>query len=116
LAVSASASAAEPVAMADAMADEAVPVMREVPGAELVKSILPDGSLPFLFDGLRAVLRLPPEATAILHAIDGDRTVGDLRALFAGRGMAEAKFRRAWAETFAGLQPVNRVLLAPAGG
>jgi SAM-dependent methyltransferase len=108
--------AAEPVAMADAMADEAVPVMREVPGTELAKSILPDGSLPFLFDGLRAVLRLPPEATAILHAIDGDRTVGDLRALFAGRGMAEAKFRRAWAETFAGLQPVNRVLLAPAGG
>ena len=105
--------AAEPVVTADAFADEAVPVMREVPGAELAKSILPDGSLPFLFDGLRAVLRLPPEGTAILHAIDGARSVADLRALFAGRGMAEAKFTRAWAETFAPLQSVNRVLLLP---
>jgi SAM-dependent methyltransferase len=104
---------AEPVAMADPFDDAAVPVMREVPGAELVKSILPDGSLPFLFDGLRAVLRLPPEASAILHAIDGQRTVADLRALLVGRGMAAAKFSRAWAETFAALQPVNRVLLAP---
>ena len=105
--------AAEPVVMADPLADDAVPVMREVPGAELAKSILPDGSLPFLFDGLRAVVRLPIESTAILHAIDGTRSVGDLCALFVGRGMAEAKFRRAWAETFAGLQAVNRVLLAP---
>jgi SAM-dependent methyltransferase len=105
--------AAEPVVMADPLADDAVPVMREVPGAELAKSILPDGSLPFLFDGLRAVLRLPIESTAILHAIDGERRVADLCALFVGRGMAEAKFRRAWAETFAALQAVNRVLLAP---
>jgi hypothetical protein len=104
---------AEPVTMADALADAAVPVMREVPGAELAKSILADGSLPFLFDGLRAVLRLPTESTVILQAIDGERSVADLRALFAGRGMPEAKFSRAWAETFGALQAVNRVLLAP---
>jgi SAM-dependent methyltransferase len=105
--------AAEPVAMADPFAETAVPVMREVPGAELAKSILPDGSLPFLFDGLRAVLRLPPEAPAILQAIDGQRTVGEIAAVLTARGMAEARFRRAWGETFAALQPVNRVLLAP---
>jgi SAM-dependent methyltransferase len=105
--------AAEPVAMADPLAETAVPVMREVPGAELSKSILPDGSLPFLFDGLRAVLRLPPEAPAILHAIDGRRMVGEIAAMLTARGMAEAKFRRAWGETFAALQPVNRILLAP---
>lgn len=105
--------AAEPGVMADPLADDAVPVMREVPGAELAKSILPDGSLPFLFDGLRAVLRLPPEGSAILHAIDGTRTVGEIGALLTGRGMAEARFRRAWAETFRALQPVNRILLAP---
>jgi hypothetical protein len=99
--------------MADPFAETAVPVMREVPGAELAKSILPDGSLPFLFDGLRAVLRLPPEAPAILQAIDGQRTVGEIAAVLTARGMAEAKFRRAWGETFAALQPVNRVLLAP---
>jgi SAM-dependent methyltransferase len=105
--------ATEPVAMADPLDDAALPVMREVPGAELAKSILPDGSLPFLFDGLRAVLRLPPEASAILHAIDGARTVGEIGGLLSCRGMAEAKFRRAWGETFAALQAVNRVLLAP---
>jgi hypothetical protein len=102
--------------MADPHDAAAVPVMREVPGAELAKSILPDGSLPFLFDGLRAVLRLPPEAPAILHAIDGLRRVDEIGALLSGRGMAEAKFRRAWAETFAALQAVNRVLLAPPSG
>ncbi len=107
--------AAEPLGQADPLADDAVPVMREMPGAELAKSILPDGSLPFLFDGLRAVLRVPPEAVAILQAIDGERSVGDLAALFTQRGMAEPKFRRAWAETFGALQPVNRVLLAPPG-
>jgi SAM-dependent methyltransferase len=105
--------AAAPVALADPLLDTAVPVMREVPGVELVKSIRSDGGLPFLFDGLRAVVRLPPEAPAILQAIDGVRTLGDIAALLTGRGMAEAKFRRAWAETFAAMQAVNRILLAP---
>ena len=102
----------EPVERADPMAETAVPVMREVPGAELVKSILPNGQLPFLFDGLRAPVSLPPQAPAILQAIDGERTVADLAALFAERGMGGEKFRRAWAEVFAALEPVNRVLLA----
>jgi SAM-dependent methyltransferase len=105
--------AAEPVRRADALSDAAVPVMREVPGAELVKSIRPDGGLPFLFDGLRAVVRLPPEAPAILQAIDGTRTVAEIAAMLAGRGMAEPRFRRAWAESFPALEAVNRVLLAP---
>ena len=47
------------------LADTAVPVMREVPGSELVKSILPNGQLPFLFDGLRAPVSLPPQAPAM---------------------------------------------------
>jgi SAM-dependent methyltransferase len=107
--------ASEPVRLADPLADTAVPVMREVPGAELVKSIHADGGLPFLFDGLRAVVRLPPEAPAMLPAIDGVRSVSDLAAHFTGRGMADARFRRAWAEIFTALQAVNRVLLVPSG-
>lgn len=104
--------AAEPVERADPMAPHAVPVMREMPGAELVKSIQPDGAIAFLFDGLRAVVPLPPQAPAILQAIDGERRVADLEALFAERGMAAEKFRRAWGQVFAALEPVNRVLLA----
>jgi SAM-dependent methyltransferase len=107
--------ATEPVRRADPLSDAAVPVMREVPGAELVKSIRPDGGLPFLFDGLRAVVRLPPEAPAILQAIDGTRTVAEIAAILAGRGMPEPRFRRAWAESFPALEAVNRVLLAPPG-
>ena len=103
---------AERIERADPMAESVVPVMREVPGAELAKAILADGSIAFLFDGLRAVLRVPPQAAAILPAIDGQRSVGDLTALFAERGMPPEKFRRAWGETFAALEPVNRVLLA----
>lgn len=104
--------AAEPVTRADPMAEDAVPVMREMPGAELVKSIQPDGSIAFLFDGLRAVVPLPPQAPAILQAIDGERSVAALEALFGERGMAAEKFRRAWGQVFAALEPVNRVLLA----
>jgi SAM-dependent methyltransferase len=104
--------ASEPVQRADPMADGAVPVMREVPGSELVKSILPNGTLPFLFDGLRAPVALPPQAPAILHAIDGERSVAELAGFFEERGMGAEKFRRAWAEVFAALEPVNRVLLA----
>jgi SAM-dependent methyltransferase len=104
--------AAEPLRRADPLSDAAIPVMREVPGAELVKSIRPDGGLPFLFDGLRAVVRLPPEAPAILQAIDGTRTVAEIAAILAGRGMAEPRFRRAWAESFPALEAVNRVLLS----
>jgi SAM-dependent methyltransferase len=107
--------ATEPVRRADPLSDAAVPVMREVPGAELVKSIRPDGGLPFLFDGLRAVVRLPPEAPAILQAIDGTRTVAEIAAILAGREMPEPRFRRAWAESFPALEAVNRVLLAPPG-
>jgi SAM-dependent methyltransferase len=104
--------AAEPLRRADPLSDAAIPVMREVPGAELVKSIRPDGGLPFLFDGLRAVVRLPPEAPAILQAIDGTRSVAEIAAILAGRGMAESRFRRAWAESFPALEAVNRVLLS----
>jgi hypothetical protein len=98
------------------MDPRAVPVMREMPGAELVKSIQPDGSIAFLFDGLRAVVPLPPQAPAILQAIDGTRTVADLETLFAERGMASEKFRRAWRAVFVALEPVNRVLLAAPKG
>ena len=108
--------AAEPVGRADPMDPQAVPVMREMPGAELVKSIQADGSIAFLFDGLRAVVPLPPQAPAILQAIDGTRTVADLETLFAERGMASEKFHRAWRAVFSALEPVNRVLLAAPKG
>ncbi len=90
-----------------------VPVAREMPGEELARAIQPDGTLSFLFDGLRAPLPLPPQAAAILRLVDGARSVGDIGAELAGRGIAPAVFARAWRETFERLVAVNRLLLAP---
>ncbi len=101
------------IALPDPMHPGALPVMREISGADLAKHIRPDGTISFLFDGLRALVPLPPLAAAILALIDGRHTVGEIAAAFAARGIAEAAFRRAWAETFTTLSGLNRLLLAP---
>jgi len=102
-----------PVVLPDPMDPAAVPVMREISGADLAKYIRPDGTMPSLFDGLRALVPMPPLTAAILALVDGERRVADIAAAFAGRGIAEPEFRRAWAETFATLSSLNRLLLAP---
>jgi SAM-dependent methyltransferase len=96
----------------DAMDPAAIPVMREMGGAELAKHIRPDGTLPFLFDGLRAPVPLPPLAAAILRLVDGERSVGELAASFAGR-VAREVFDRAWRDTYGPLSALNRLLLLP---
>ncbi len=103
----------EPRTAPDAKDPARVPVAREMPGEELARAILPDGTLSFLFDGLRAPVPLPPQATAILRLVDGVRSVGDIGDALAGRGIAPAVFARAWHETFSRLVSVNRLLLAP---
>ena len=100
----------EPV---DPNSADAVPVAREMPGEELARNIRPDGTLPFLFDGLRVPVPLPSQAAAILRLVDGRRTVGAIGADLASRGTAPEAFARAWAGTFAPLERVNRLLLAP---
>ena len=101
----------EPVAVPGADM-EAVPVMREMPGAELAGHIRPDGSLPVLFDGLRVPVPLPRMAGPILRLIDGERSAGAIGAELASQ-MAPAAFEKAWSETYATLSALNRVLLAP---
>lgn len=103
----------EPRAAPDATDPARVPVAREMPGEELARAILPDGTLSFLFDGLRAPVPLPPQAAAILRLVNGARSVGDIGEALAGRGIAPAVFARAWRETFSRLVSVNRLLLAP---
>ena len=97
----------------DPMRDDAVPVAREMPAAELARNIRSDGTLPFLFDGLRVPVPLPPLAGAILGLVDGTRTVGGIAAALRARGTDADAFARAWRQTFAALSGVNRLLLAP---
>jgi SAM-dependent methyltransferase len=104
---------AERVEPADAMDDAAVPVAREMPAGEVARAIRPDGTLSFLFDGLRAPVALPPLAAAILHQIDGTHSVAEIAAALAERGTPRAAFDRAWRDTWDKLSALNRILLAP---
>ena len=97
----------------DPMRDGAIPVARELPAAELARNIRGDGTLPFLFDGLRVPVPLPSLAAAILGLIDGVRTVGGIAAALQARGTDPAAFARAWRQTYDALSSTNRILLAP---
>ena len=101
----------EPVDRADFMAPDVVPVLRELLGADLADGIRPDGTLTMVFDGLHRQLALPPQAPAILRLVDGRRSVGEIAATLAGRGIGADVFERAWRATFTVLQGVNRLLL-----
>jgi SAM-dependent methyltransferase len=106
----------DPVRQPDPGAENAVPVYREMDGETLVKGIRPDGTLIMTFDGLRIPVTLPPLASAILPLIDGQRNVGQIAGVLAARGIKAEAFEKAWRQTFAALERVNRLLLgAPPG-
>ncbi len=96
----------------DPMRPAAVPVAREMPAPEIARNIRPDGTLPFLFDGLRVTVPLPPLAGAILNLIDGRRTTEAIGAALQARGAAAEAAVRAWRQTYDALSAVNRILLA----
>jgi ubiquinone/menaquinone biosynthesis C-methylase UbiE len=102
----------DPIQQTDPGAGTSVPVFREVDGEMLAKGIRPDGTLPVTFDGLSTMVALPSLATAILPLIDGQRSVGQIGGILAGRGIKPEVFVKAWRQTFAALERVNRVLLA----
>ncbi len=106
--------AEEPRQPADPDDPAAVPIPREVPGPEIARLIGRDGAIPYLFDGLRAVVPLPRLAAALLRQVDGTSTVGEIlaRVAQAGGNRAEA-VARDWHATFAALSRVNQLLLAP---
>ena len=97
----------------DPMRPDAVPVAREMPAAEIARAIRPDGTLPFVFDGLRVPVALPKLAAAVLGQIDGARPVSGILAALEARGVGRAQAERAWSETYGALVRVNRILLAP---
>ena len=107
--------AGEEPTRADPLADDAVPICREVTGETLARGIGADGTMILGVDGLRIPVAVPPQAGAILRLIDGTRTVRDIGTELAGRGIKEDVFRRAWQATFTAMERVNRVLLAPRG-
>ncbi|MBV1834245.1 class I SAM-dependent methyltransferase [Komagataeibacter pomaceti] len=103
--------AGAPVRRADPMAPDSVPVMREIPGAELAKQITPDDRLPFAFGTLVVPVAVPPQTRGFLPLIDGERTVADLAAIMEPRGISAARFATIWRTMFTTLSGLNRVLL-----
>jgi SAM-dependent methyltransferase len=97
----------------DYMADDAVPVTRELSGEDIAGGIQPDGTITLALDGLRLPLALPALAGGILRLVDGTRSVAEIAATLAARGTGAEAFARAWRATFATLERVNRLLLAP---
>lgn len=102
----------DPLHTPDPMADGAVPVLREWDGKAIAGGIRPDGTLPVRFDGLLVNVPLPPQATAILPLIDGQRDLAAIRATLAERGIRREAFDKAWRATFTALERINRLLLA----
>ncbi|NHO33845.1 class I SAM-dependent methyltransferase [Acetobacter fallax] len=101
----------EEAGRADPFAPDAVPVMREIPGSELVKQMTPDNRLRFAFGTLEVLLPLPGQARGLLPLIDGVRTVRELGEAMESRGVSAKRFAGLWREVFTTLERVNRVLL-----
>ena len=95
----------------DPLEPHAVPVTREGTGADLAPAIADDNTLIMVIDGLRLVQPLPAMARSLLTLIDGTKTVADIEAVFASRGIAADAFHRAWRETFTALEQQNRLFL-----
>ena len=102
----------ETTGRADFMADEAVPVTRELSGEAIAGGVQPDGTITLALDGLRLPIALPALAPGILRLVDGRRTVGEIAATLVTRGTGADAFARAWRATFTALERVNHLLLA----
>ena len=100
---------------ADAMAPDAVPIMREIPGVELARMIGGNDRLPFAFGTLQVAIAVPPQTRGILPLIDGERTVGEIGAIMETRGLSASRFAKVWEQVFTTLESLNRVLLRAPG-
>ena len=101
-----------PVAKADPFHPGAVPVCREIAGEDLAKAIQANNTMAVRLDALRVTVAVPPGSAAILRLIDGERTVGQIAALLAPRGLGREAFDRTWRALFPALAHINRLLLA----
>ncbi len=92
---------------------EAVPVLREIDGPALARSLPADGALPIGWDGLRVAVPLPRLAAAILARVDGRRSIGAIGdALAATAGVSREAFARDFAALARQMERLNRMLLA----
>lgn len=91
-----------------------IPVLRELDGAALAAQAGAGGRLAFDLDGVSLPVALPPLGAAMLRRIDGCTPLG---AVLAALDAPAERARREWRALYAGLNAMNRLLLAaPPGG
>ncbi|MCC7282168.1 MAG: class I SAM-dependent methyltransferase [Acetobacteraceae bacterium] len=87
-----------------------VPVLRHPDPQGVARTVATDRQLGVTMDGFRFVVPLPPLAGAILQRVDGRRTIEEIAA---GLPVPRARFDAEFAQLWAALMPLNRLLLAP---
>ena len=100
-------------AVARADGANAVPVLREHSGAELGRRLAGGGRLTVALDGLTVRARIDPTGAAILAAIDGRRSLGEIHRRLGG-DLDWFAFKAAFDSLYASLGAVNVMLLASA--
>jgi SAM-dependent methyltransferase len=91
-------------------ASDRVPVMRHPDPQAVARTVATGGKLDVTMDAYRFTLPLPRLAGAILQRVDGRRTLDQIAADIP---VARARFDAEFAELWAALNPLNRLLLAP---
>ncbi|MGG5822419.1 methyltransferase [Falsiroseomonas sp. HW251] len=92
--------------------DEAtIPVLREMDGAKLAQG-LQGGVLPVSWDGLRAMLPMPPLAAALLRRIDGRTSWAEITDALVAAGASAEQVARDRAALVATMERMNRLLVA----
>ncbi|WP_439596642.1 class I SAM-dependent methyltransferase [Falsiroseomonas sp.] len=102
----------EPVAPAPSEEETAVPVLRELDGPALARSLRPDGILPVSFDGLRVAVPLPRLAAALLARIDGVTPWGAILDAVVAGGASRDQALRDRAALVHAMERMNRLLVA----
>jgi SAM-dependent methyltransferase len=94
---------------------DAIPVLRDLDGARLADQLGKERRLTGSKDGLDRTITLPPLGPALLRAIDGRRSLRDIKAALADRKLDEAGFLAAFAALYRPLNGINWLLLRRAG-
>ena len=97
---------------ADPFHPDAVPICREISGTDLALAIQANDTITVGLDALRVAVPLPPRTGLILPWVDGRRSVGEIGALMAAKGLSPELFDRTWRALFPALERINRLLLA----
>lgn len=95
--------------------DEAVPVIRDLDPAQLARTLKPGVPLTVRFDGVPLAVPLPNLAGPIVARVDGQRTIGDIRADLrrtVDRRLDDHTFADAFAATYEALNGINRMLIS----